>query len=91
MNDILVECPKCGWVHFAVNEKYVKNWEEEWKHYFDTKPKDWLAAYGITDAPPTRDQYLQCFRCGNKEISTFFITEKDLNGHTIQPILWESK
>lgn len=86
-----MECNKCGWVHFSVSEEYVKNWEKEWQHYFETWDRETLASYGITDAPPTRDQYLECFRCGNRDTKNFFPTKKILNGHTIQPILWEEK
>lgn len=91
MNE-LVECPKCGWVHFAVDEAYVKNWEKEWQRYYQTWSKERLSAYGVTDATqPTREQYLQCFRCGNKDTQVFFLTKKDIYGHTIQPILWENE
>lgn len=89
MKNELVECPKCGWVHFSVSEAYVQNWEKEWQHYFETWDKERLEAYGITDAPPTREGYLRCFNCGSKDIKSFFITNKDVGGHTIQPILWE--
>lgn len=85
----LIECPKCGWVHFAVSEEYVREWEKEWQALFKIKTKEWLANYGITDAPPTREEYLKCFRCGNKDTKQFFITKKSLNGHTLNPILWE--
>jgi uncharacterized C2H2 Zn-finger protein len=87
----LVECPKCGWVHFSVSEEYVQNWEKEWQHYFNTWSKESLANFGITDSPPTREQYLYCFNCGNHDRDSFFITKKTLNGHTIQPILWGKK
>lgn len=30
LRPVFVECPKCGWVHFAVSEAYVKDWEEDW-------------------------------------------------------------
>jgi uncharacterized C2H2 Zn-finger protein len=85
MNNPLVECPKCGWVHFAVTEEYVQKWEKEWQHYFNTSDKETL------DSPPTREGYLCCFRCGNTDRENFFITKKELNGNTIQPILWEKK
>ena len=85
----LIECPKCGWVHFAVSEEYVRQWEADWKHAVETRPKEWLANYGVTDTPPSREQYQRCFRCGNRDTNDFFLTNKDVAGRTIQPILWE--
>ena len=83
----LIECPKCGWCHFGVSEEYVKNWELEWERFWPTLDQEGRDLYGLPDGPPTRDQYLCCFRCGNKERNTFFISKKNLYGHTIQPIL----
>ena len=81
-----LECKHCGWVHFSVSAKYVKQWAAEWVELFKTKDKEWLALYGITDAPPTIDLYLHCFRCG-KTYKDMIPSTKDVNGHTVQPIL----
>ena len=85
----LVECPKCGWVHFTVSERYVRNWEKEWAKVWPTLSDSGRAAYGLPDGPPSRDGYLRCFRCGNSDLGTFFETKKVLQGHTVQPILLE--
>mgnify|MGYP006293611433 CR=1 FL=1 len=82
-----MECPKCGWVHFAVDEAYVKEWEADWARIWPTLDESGRAAYGLPDGPPTRDSFLKCFRCGNSDRAAFFVTTKYLNGQTIQPIL----
>jgi hypothetical protein len=98
--EMLLECPGCGWCHFPVTEAYVKDWEEDWQRLFEKNDERWLNAYGITKdpnyqpderrlryGPPTREEYLHCFRCGNPDRASFFESKKTLNGHTIQPIL----
>lgn len=85
----LIECNACGWVHFKVSEGYVQAWEKDWHHCFETWPKERLASHGITDKPPTRERFLACARCGNKELDKFFESKKSLPGQTIQPILWQ--
>ena len=93
----LLECPKCGWVHFAVSEEYVQKWEAEWAEYARTWPAEQLAHYGLKpNKPPTRDSYLHCFFCGNDEIDKFIpdsprCQKVSNKGHTIQSILWEPK
>ena len=85
-----VVCNKCGWGHFSVSKQYVKEWEADWIELFKTKPAEWLEMYGITDKPPSPDQYLHCFSCGNTYQDFREATEKDLKklyGHTIQPVL----
>jgi len=86
---VLLECPKCGWYHFPVTEAYVRQWEEEWQQHFQEWDKETLSHYGITDetGPPTREDYLRCFRCGNPDRGSFYVSSEDLHGHTIQPIL----
>jgi len=87
-SDGLVHCGKCGWVHFTVSLKYVRDLEAEWLHYFNTKDKEWLSHYGITDAPPSSDQYLECFRCGETHKSMLDgVGGKNIDGQTIQPTL----
>lgn len=84
---MLFECPKCGWCHFGQTKEDVDRWEAEWKVLFETKSKEWLAAYGITDTPPSRQNgpYGRCACCGNPDTASFFESKKTLYGHTIQP------
>jgi len=84
----LVHCGKCGWVHFVVSLEYVREWEADWLNLFNTKDKKWLSNYGITDAPPSSDSYLQCFRCGASHKQMVDGTPPNFGiGHTIQPTL----
>ena len=85
---MMVICNECECVHFKVSQKYVDDWEQEWIGYFNTKPKLWLEAYGITDKPPSTEEYYKCFRCGNY-YKNFRIAEdyKCPIGSTIRPIL----
>ncbi len=87
----LVECPKCGWVHFAVTEEYVREWERDWAKFWPTLDEGGRDAYGLPDGPPERTGFLECFRCGNQTTSSFVPSQKNVDGHTIQPILWEPK
>ena len=88
-DSVIVECDKCGWLHFSVTEEYVQAWEKEWRLLFLVMDKEWLAGYGIVNEPPNRKSYLKCFGCQKK--SNFFISKKDVTGRTLQPILWEKK
>lgn len=83
----LVECPKCGWVHFAVDEEFVVDWEKKWATFWPTLDQSGKEAYGVLAGPPTRKEYLECFFCGSADRSSFFKSQKDVTGHTIQPIL----
>lgn len=88
-NNNLLECPQCGWVHVGVSEVFVKGWEEDWKRFWPTLNQEGREAFNLSDGPPTREGYLKCFNCGNRELSSFFPTNKNLDGYTIQPILIE--
>lgn len=83
----LLECNKCQWVHFGVSEKYIDHWEKEWAERFKTMTPESRSHFGLTDRPPTREQYLQCFNCGNKDIDSFKTSNRDVSGRTIQPVL----
>jgi predicted nucleic-acid-binding Zn-ribbon protein len=84
----LLECPKCGWVHFGISQKDVDQWLKDWQDRWPTMTIEDRKAYGLTDGPPTIEQeYMKCFRCGNQKIEEFFESKKDLFGHTIQPVL----
>jgi len=87
MTTFLLECPKCGWCHFGVTEEYVQKWEKDWVVHWDKLDEKGRESYGCSEAPPTREEYLRCFRCGNPEVENFFQSKKSLNGHTIQPVL----
>jgi hypothetical protein len=80
MQQQLVECPNCGWVHFSVDETYVVNWEKTWE-------KTWTSLKDHYETKPTREVFMKCFRCGCKETTSFFLTKKTLEGSTVQPIL----
>lgn len=85
-----VTCTACGWTHFTVTPEHVLSWIKEWDELFKTKPKEWLEAYGITDKPPSPEQYYRCFRCGAdyKKCRASTASEiSKLSGSTIQPIL----
>jgi ribosomal protein L37E len=85
----LVHCNKCGWTQFEVSKEYALDWEQEWQHYFDTKPKEWLASYGAEHTPPkAKTTYCNCFRCGGS-YKDFLdgACGKFMNGSTTQPIL----
>jgi uncharacterized C2H2 Zn-finger protein len=88
-NLLLVECPQCGWVHFAVDEDYVKQWEDDWAKFWPTLDEKGREAYGLPDGPPSRDEFLKCFVCGNRDRSLFYPSSKNMDGHTIQPILMD--
>lgn len=80
-------CNKCGWVHFTVTEQYIREWEAEWKHFFNTWTKQHLAAYGVTDRVPSNECYYRCFRCGN-DYKDFHDSKPGevLDGSTLQSI-----
>lgn len=82
-----VTCNKCGWCYFEVSRDHVKKWVDEWQVLFDTKPKEWLAMYGITDKPPSTEPYYAC-GCGNsyKQFHDSLPAEVP-RGSTISPIL----
>ncbi len=86
-----VECSKCGWVHFAVSEAYVQQWEKDWEAYWPTLDEQGRENFGLPDGPPTRHGYLHCFRCGASHKQMKRGDSKGISGrgHTIQPILWE--
>ena len=82
----LVECNKCGWVHFTQTAKDVEEWHQGWLKFWPTLDDEGKAAYGLLDGPPSKDSYYHCFRCGG-DYRDFKDTQKDMYGHTIQPIL----
>lgn len=84
----LLECPKCGWCHFGVSQEYVDKWEKDWIVFFNSLNEEQRSNYGLKDSPPKADEeFGRCFKCGNKDVDLFFESNKNLFGHTIQPIL----
>lgn len=59
----LVECTRCGYIHFEVSKAYVRDWEIQWLRYFNEMDTEWLSLYGVTIEPPSSDEYLFCFKC----------------------------
>lgn len=87
--DNLVSCNKCGWVHFTVTTKYVKQWKKEWDETWLTMSEESKEFYGCKNGPPTiEENYLCCNKCGNsyKDFSLYFDYKK-MHGHTIGGIL----
>lgn len=82
-----VFCKKCGWCHFEVTAEFVRKWKAEWAEYCETWTEETLEMYGVKNRqPPSADQYLKCFLCGNS-YKDFTDTGKVPFGSTIQPIL----
>jgi hypothetical protein len=86
--DKTVICNKCGWVHFQVSLEYVQNWEKEWGQFWRDSTPRVREAYGCVKAPPSREQYLKCFRCDNNYKNFRDTEDSEIPfGSTIQPIL----
>jgi hypothetical protein len=84
--DDLVQCKKCGWVHFPVTASYVRQWLKDWVAHWPTLDAAGKAAYCLPDAPPDCRDYLCCNRCGGSYKDMEPAT-KTLHGSTIGPIL----
>jgi hypothetical protein len=83
-----VACNNCGWIHFEVSAEYVREWANNWIEHFRTKPKEWLAAFGITGKPPMPDHYYRCFRCrGSYKNFRDARNGETPTGSTTQPIM----
>jgi hypothetical protein len=84
-----VKCKDCGWIHFQVSAKYVHDWMREWVEFWISSP-DSREAFGCKNHPPSPEQYLKCFRCGNEYKDFSKATKEELlkcTGSTLQPIL----
>ena len=82
----MVQCAKCGWVHFSVSADYVRKWLQDWIEYWPKLTDQDRANYGLYDGPPNTHSYLHCFNC-HGSYKDMMPATKTVEGSTIQPIL----
>lgn len=85
----LVTCTKDGWVSYAVSKKDAMKHIREFNLYLRT-----LSKKTREDAYRGKKASLKdytCIMCGGTTFRTYNLkSDADLNGHTINPVIWDS-
>ena len=85
-------CGRCGWHHFGVSIEYAEAEIAKFNAFYDTlTPQDQKDWYGGKKS--SLSNYDSCMRCGNSYLNFHDELPQDEigDGHTISPIIMESK
>lgn len=83
---VLLECSKCGWIHYAVARKEAERQVKEFNKYYHTlskqKQRDF---YGDSESHISSYEY--CFFCSAHYKDIKNEPSKSIAGSTVQPII----
>ena len=85
VND-LVECLKCTWVSFAVTREYAEDEVKRFNEFFSTLTKEDQQKYYKGEGSSLKSY--TCQLCGG---SKFKKTNREMMGHTINPVIFEEE
>jgi hypothetical protein len=81
---LYVNCPKCGWLHFAMREAEARETVRSFNEYYDRLTQDEKASYA---GQATFEAYLRCFNCGVHTAAFVAARESDAPlGVTTHPV-----
>lgn len=87
MENKLVTCNKCGWIHFEVYREQAEYQVQIFNEYYNSLTFDKKKSY-FNNQPASITTYEHCFIC-NESYKNFKDTEDSskADGHTINPII----